>query len=326
MALSYDRTRLQAQVCDLLARGYRLWQVEAIDGMPSRQTINRWRRADAGFAFNMAQARTYGRALVSELSPDRHAFDAGRAEAFLVKVRLGYPVRTLVRTDGQPGRDTLNAWKARAPGFADALVEAVAFARANRPLPWPFDQVVADQIVMRVNRGETLPALWKDPSLPGRDALRRWRKRVPAFDAVMRMAVLGGHRRRMRARVGCTPQLTERVMEAILMGGSLRSAGRAPGMPHPVTLYGWVRTRRDFAEAVQQACVDREDWFADAELTAAEEATPETMAQARRRIGEIRRRRGQTRRYPGAARRALEAVPPSMRRHPTSVIPRSAGG
>jgi hypothetical protein len=295
-----------------------LRQVEAAGGMPSRQTIIRWGRAEPAFAARMAEARGYGRARNGDAYGDPHAFDAGRAEAFLVRVRLGDAVRRLVRMDAHPGRETLNAWKARQPGFARDLEAAVAFARANRPLAWRFDWPTADRIMVRVSRGEPLPEIWKDPTLPGRAAMARWRRREPRFDGALKVAMTCGHRRRMAARVGCTPRRTQRIVAHIAEGGSILSAARAGRMPTAATLYRWVRTHRDFGDAVLQACIDREDWFADAVCDAAEavrsdQATGATSAQARRRIGEIRRRIGQTLRYPGAARRAWEATPPSRR-------------
>jgi hypothetical protein len=202
-------------------------------------------------------------------------------------------VRDLVKRPEWPNRERLDAWKRERPDFAQAIVAAAQFAREQRDRAWAkFDQDVADRIVLRVSKGETVPQVARDPKMPGETALRRWRRRRPDFDTVLKMAKLAGHRRRMRARCACTPELTEAIAHHIIHGGSLRSATQAvPGAPHPVTLYGWVRRHPDFAAEMAAAARFRDDMLRD------------RLLESEGQDGALRRRLGQ---LSGGAKRRPE--------------------
>lgn len=47
------------------------------------------------------------------------------------------------------------------------------------------------------------------------------------------------------------------ILERIRDGASLRQLGAEPGMPCARTLYAWMRRRPAFAEAILQACRER---------------------------------------------------------------------
>ncbi|HEY8573244.1 hypothetical protein [Phenylobacterium sp.] len=55
--------------------------------------------------------------------------------------------------------------------------------------PRPFDPKLAAHIVFRIYGGELLRDLWRDPALPGRFTLKRWRREVPEFSRAVRAAV-----------------------------------------------------------------------------------------------------------------------------------------
>lgn len=262
---AYPRAAMQAQVIAVIERGMRQAVMASLPSYPSRQTIYRWARADPGFAQNLAIARAWaagerrGRAIAAG------AYDPTRAEAFLLAVRRGTPVRALVRRPEWPSRERLNAWKRERPDFAKALADAALFARDGRDPDWTrFDQAVADQVVLRLSKGETVPQLSRDPHMPGETALRRWRRRYPEFDTVLKIAKGAGHRRRMQNRSACTPALTEAIAHHIIHGGSLRSAARSvANAPHHVTLYAWTRRHRDFATEIAAAKRFRDDMLVD---------------------------------------------------------------
>ena len=111
--------------------------------------------------------------------------------------------------------------------------------------------------------GETLPQLMADPRMPGREILRRWRRRNRSFDLQMTSALLARHRGRMRARGACTPEVVEMIYDLILEGETLHSLSGQHGLPHHVTMYGWMRTQRDFARAVKAARQFRRDFQAE---------------------------------------------------------------
>lgn len=239
--------------------------VEQLPGYPTRVTIHRWAKADPIFAQNLAYARAWaagerrGRAIATQ------GYDAARAEAFLLAVRRGTAVRDLVRMRQWPNRERLDAWRRERPEFAQAIVAAARFAREERDRAWAkFDQGVADRVVLRVSKGEALPQVARDPNMPGETALRRWRRRRPDFDTVLKMAKLAGHRRRMQRRCTCTPELTEAIAHHVIHGGSLMSAAQAvPGAPHHVTLYRWVRRHPDFAAEMAAAARFRDEMLLD---------------------------------------------------------------
>ncbi len=286
------RPATPAQVLARVESGMTLAVIASLDGYPARRTIHRWARADPGFAQALAYARAWGAGERRGRAIAARAYDPDLAEAFLQAVRRGTPVRDLVRQPPWPNRERLTAWKRERPDFAQALAEAAQFAREGRDPAWTrFDQAVADQVVLRVSRGESVPQVARDPDMPGETALRRWRRRRPEFDAVLKAAKRAGHRRRMQGRCACTPELTEAVVRHILHGGSLRSAAQAvPGAPHPVTLYAWTRRHPAFATEIAAAKRFRDDMLADREL--------ESGAQG----GALRKRLGQL--SGGARRRA----------------------
>jgi len=262
---AYPRAQMQAQVLARMERGMSQAAIAALPGYPSRQTIHRWARADPDFARQLTYARSWGRDERRGHALQAQGYDHARAEAFLLAVRRGTPVRQLVRHREWPHRDRLDAWKRERPDFAQALKDAAQFAREARDPAWArFDPAVADQIVLRLSKGETVPDLARDPAMPGETALRRWRRRHPHFDTVLKIAKQAGHRRRMQARSACTPALTEAIAHHILHGGSLRSAAQAvAGAPHPVTLYAWLRRHPAFAEEIAAARRFRDDMLVD---------------------------------------------------------------
>jgi hypothetical protein len=290
---SYARAETQARVLARIEAGYTARGLSELGGYPCRRTLWRWARQDPGFAAQLARARDWRRAVRREAALAREAFDEGRAEAFLLRVRRGETVRALVRTPGQPNRDVLDAWKRLRPDFARALAAAARFSAELREPDWPFDQAAADRIVVRVSRGEELRAIEKEPGAPGRVALRRWRRRHPEFAAALKLAGLAGHQGRMAGRRLCTPALTARIAAHVRRGGSLASASGLDGAPHRVTLYGWMRTRPDFAREIRWAQAERDDRLLDRALEVVEGSTPQTAAADRVRLGALRRRMGQ---------------------------------
>jgi hypothetical protein len=289
---AYPRAAMQAQVLARLESGMTLATVASLPGYPSRQTIHRWAKADPIFAQNLAYARAWAAGERRGWAIAAEGYDAARAEAFLLAVRRGAAVRDLVKMPEWPNRDRLDAWKRERPEFAPALAKAARFAREERDRAWAkFDQDVADRVVLRVSKGETVPQVARDPTMPGETALRRWRRRRPEFDTVLKMAKLAGHRRRMAKRCACTPELTEAIAHHIIHGGSLRSAAQTvPGAPHHVTLYGWARRRPDFAAEMAAAARFRDTMLLD------------RILESDARDGPLRQRLGQL--SGGAKRRA----------------------
>lgn len=306
MRPAYDNpAELKARICERHERGLRLEQIARIPGLPSTATIMRWQRADPDFARQLASARMWGRALVKESRGD-FTFDAPAAEDFLRRVRMGEGVCAILRSPGPPTRNKLNAWKRLRPDFAAELEQAKREARRpRRPEYFPYDEAVADRIILQVVAGVRVRCLRRtDPSLPGTPTLQRWRRQHPDFDGAIRIAMRHGHLRNVRAaaRDGCTPHMAASVIRRIRAGATLRQVGETPGLPPAGTLYAWIRKRPDFAAAVMHAYRDRQLFFAEEVGDLARTCTPDAAAGTERAFARLRRREGGARPWPGQKR------------------------
>lgn len=293
MRPAYPRTEMERRICEAVEAGATLAELETRPGFPCRLTVYRWAKDSPAFAQRLKDARVWRRGARIEARTAATAFSASLAEAFLLRVRRGEAVRDLVRQPGQPSREILNAWKRERPAFARDLAAAVRFARELRPGHWDrYDEAAADEIIVRLSHGEPMPKVLADPTLPGAEPLRRWRRSRPEFDRAIRTAQLAGQRLRMRRRRRLTPKLQMEIVERIGRGASLHAISKLPGMPHYVTLYGWLRRDPEFARLVRAAAREREQLLLQKASDIAEAATPATAARAQRRIGEIRKQLG----------------------------------
>lgn len=296
-----EGARLRSEIVARVAAGEPLRVVCAAAGMPGRQTVRAWARADALFAADLGRAE-------AALAAGRLRFDEAKAAALLARARAGEAINGLLREAGMPGRRAYRHWCASQPPFAEAVF--ALRRRRDQEIGWrgrarlrAWDAALGDQILVAVIRGATLAgALAADPALPSLPVVRRWRREQPAFDAELRAVLVVRQRRHGRAR-GCTPQVAQRIVDRIVEGGSFNSIGREPGMPSRQTLRAWVRARPDFARAVARACEDREDWYDDQILMISEAATPATLEVAKRQVGRIKRQLVRLRHRPGAAHR-----------------------
>jgi hypothetical protein len=111
----------------------------------------------------------------------------------------------------------------------------------------PYDQALAQRVLARIAAGEMLRDLWRDPALPTRGDLRRWRQTHPDFNARLRGAVNAARGRRMSTySQACAGTILGRIGQ----GESLRAICRDPDMPSLVTVMLWLKERRDFAGAM----------------------------------------------------------------------------
>jgi transposase-like protein len=289
---AYPRAETQARIVARVEVGWTVRALAREPGFPCVKTVMRWRREDEGFAQRLAGARNLRNGVWTEARWARTAFDPVRAEAFLLEVRRGTPVEALLRRPEWPSRRGLNAWKRQRPAFAAEILEAARFSQSFGRRRWQFDWTLADEIVRRVHRGETLAAVSADPGLPGPVSLARWRRERPEFDAALRLAAKDGFRRLRRARGAPPPQVVKAIVRHIRRGGSISSAVRQPGMPGAATVYRWRDRWPDFARDLYWAQVERDERLRDQALMIAETCTPETIGAARARLADIYGRLG----------------------------------
>jgi len=228
-----------------------------------------WRRADPGFAAELAAARRRG------VWVRTRRFDAAVASAFLARRAAGETVRSLLGKPGMPSQRAYRHWRLTEPSFQAALWRLRGARYAVRSSTghgrWrAWDPALADRITLRVLKGAILRRLLAaDPSLPSLAVVARWRREVPAWDETLRTAMRVGRDARGR-RVGrpggvgpggavyggggrCAPGVADAVISRVLAGASLRAVAREPGMPCARTLYRWMARRPEFAEAVWAA-------------------------------------------------------------------------
>jgi hypothetical protein len=297
-----DVARLKAEIVARVDAGEALRAVCASPGLPAEHTARVWAKADPAFGAALAAARRQGawRRLWT--------FDEAQAAAFLARARSGEPINSLFGQPGMPSRETYRRWKAAQPPFAEA-VHALRQRRdaqlgeKGRARRRPFDQALADRIIVRLNAGvcgrlRLEDVLAGDPDLPGAVILTRWRREQPEFDQVLRMIASA-----RRWAVAPVPEpVVDRVVSHIVEGGSLASFSRLPGAPSQGKLRRW---RRDpnFARKVARACEWREEWYRDQILMAAQDAAPGTAKETQRRIGALKRHLGRLCHRPGPVRR-----------------------
>jgi len=258
------RDGMVGRLIQRLEGGWTLHRACREPGAPSRQTVHNWTRDDPTLRERLRRAQAWGVQFRPRHNPDRFRYDYDRVDRFLARVRLGASVEAMQAAREAPDRQTIRAWKLMRPEFVDqyeTAKRAAAAARRTRPRRRrPFDPGVADRIVARVNRGDTLAALVREDGMPGRKALRRWRRTQPGFAFALRLAVKGGQRNRARARAGPGPELTRRIGHAIAAGATIKALCARPGMPNIATFYVWQRRYPAFAAVVGNAR-DFRDWM-----------------------------------------------------------------
>ena len=295
-----NQSRLKLDILDRIAAGERLTDICADPAMPSDASVLAWGRRDPEFAAALADARRRADHI------RRYAFDEAKAQAILARVRTGEKLLAILREPEMPSRKVCAYWRATQAHFQEELWRLHNQQRNDRHQRlrdsfWPFDQAVADRIMVRVARGEPLGQVNADPALPGRGLLNRWRRERPEYDRLLRGAVVMGRRlRRGKAPRRRTPELTEAILDGIVLGESLASLARRPDMPSAPTLYAWVAADEAFARQVDQACDLRELWLEDQVNRLADAPAPPTLKEWRARVSPALRRRGQLTTRPGS--------------------------
>lgn len=305
---------IKIEVLARIAQGALLKDVCAQPGMPVVRTVLQWASKDPLFGPELKIAYARG-------AYRRMAFDPAKAKAFIARMAAGERIKSILNDPEMPGRRTYQHWLTLDVTFAEDVHrlkgdKAAARVQRSHERRMVWDPDVGDRILGQVARGRYLRELLKsDPSLPCLDIVRRWRREQPEFDKVLRRYIDVWRRRRGQRPSLCTSELTQRIVDHLVEGHSLHSIGKMPGMPAGGTLYEWVAKRPDFAAAVAQACVDREDWYNDRIFEIELTATPRTATETARRAGPLKRQLTRLRHRPGAKRRrATEAAISTLNR------------
>ena len=305
-----DRARLKAEIVARVEAGETVALICADAAMPCAESVQVWRRGDAGFAGALDAARARWAA---GRSP--YPFSEAAAEAFLARVRAGETVNDLLGRPGMPSQRAYRYWRRTQGAFAEELwrLRAVRYAghsgvAHSRWRAW--DEAVADRITLSVMRGAVMRKLLAaDPALPCLAVVERWRREHREWDGALRMAMRAGRLVREKAWTlqPLTPELIDLIGERIVGGASLRSLGVEPEMPCPTTLYKWVALSPAFAREVAVACHWREEFYNDQMVDICQRNGPFGLALTKRQAWPLQWRVNQLAKRPGWKRRR-EAV------------------
>jgi hypothetical protein len=266
---------LRQNILERIAAGERLSHICAEPGMPCHESVWAWAKAEPLFGEALAAARRKAN------WARRWRFDEAKAKALLARLAAGEGIVSILRDPAMPSRGVYRYWRQTEAPFQEAvhrLNQLKEQQKAERP-PNPlreFDQALADRIVSRVAHGEGLHSILNAANgLPCRNVVIRWRREQPDFDLALKIA-LRVKRRQPAPTPSYTPAVVEAITAQVRQGVSLATLGLRPDMPCRATLYEWMRTRPDFAAAVEQAHAERADWYCDLILELSEQ--PRTPA------------------------------------------------
>lgn len=303
-----DRNARKAEILRRVAAGETLRAVCAAPGMPRPRTVFGWTWTDKSFDDALAEAQRKGRWL-------RHrAFDEDKARAFLARLAAGEPIGRLVEAPGMPNALTLAHWRAEQGQFGAEVLRLVRMHRAARAAargearraryrPWTEED--GDRVLVRLARGEPIAGLARaDPTLPEPWLIHRWRHESREFAHDLAVTLKTARRRRPARHARLRREaVVEALLEAIAQGGTFSSLQGQNGLPTRQTLARWVRNDRAFAEAIAQACRDREEGLVAAQLDILARAGAMSDAKLRRLLAPLRRRVASLRTRPGSRRR-----------------------
>lgn len=300
-----DRPHIQREILARVEAGETVRAICAGAGMPCPQSVTNWARWDPdGFGAALRAAR--GRALERR----KDGYDEAVAQAVLARLRAGARLDDIWREPGMPGQHQWYRWVRSQAHIAEEYYGLVRQRAATRMLRMrqgryrAFDPAVGERLYLRLWGGEPLRAVLRsDKAFPSLAVLARWRRENPGFGQMIADVLRGWRRRRARERTRCTPEVTEKVYRALAQGHSLRSISRMPGAPSQKALYNWVRERERFARAVAWGCYDREEWFMDRIVEAAERSGARTKREVTRATAPWVRQMTRLRKQPGWKRR-----------------------
>jgi hypothetical protein len=155
--------------------------------------------------------------------------------------------------------------------------------------PWRrYSDALGTVICARAQRGESLTAICADEGLPCRATVRVWAKTRPGFGARLLAAVKAGRGTQAGRRPVWCRHVAALICERIAMGMTTRQAVDLPGLPCETTVYGWLQTRPEFAEAYGRARLWQAHRRFDQVWEIAEAAEPGTAFVARVKIDAAR--------------------------------------
>jgi len=115
-------------------------------------------------------------------------FSAELARRILRRVAQGEPLLAICAEPGMPTHGSVRNWAKTRKPFGRALALAREAAAADDPANVGFCPDTAREIFARLCEGEPLYHICRDPRMPGKSTVYRWRERNADFDRSIRLA------------------------------------------------------------------------------------------------------------------------------------------
>jgi hypothetical protein len=163
-----------------------------------------------------------------------------------------------------------------------------ALRRNRQYVKW--SEALGRRICERMAKGERLAVICRDPGMPTPEAVAKWSRSKPSFEAALAWAKRLQRREAQRgwsAKTVCV-QLSDEVFQRLCEGDSLTAIGRDPQMPSMATLMRWRKSFPEFEETVQLGMRVRAERMADEGWEMALAATPETAYLTNVQLGQLR--------------------------------------
>jgi len=143
----------------------------------------------------------------------------------------------------------------------------------------------------RLEAGESLCAICRDPLMPQRWQLDRWRAADPELDEMLNRAraraTAAGLWTR-KASHGWSEALADELLRRVAAGRSLVEVCAEADMPHAVTVSRWLKARPEFLERYLEARQAQADALFDLAWKIARDASEEDWRTARLKIDTIK--------------------------------------
>jgi transposase-like protein len=145
---------------------------------------------------------------------------------------------------------------------------------------------VARRVIARLQSGESLRSICRDPEMPHRATLALWREKIPEFAEAVRLARAatgwGGSR-----ALWCEATAMK-IFARMCEGETLTSICRDPDMPSFTTVWNWRRDRPAFRQALETAQRIQAERLCDEGWEIAKAVTPQTAYATQVQLGHLR--------------------------------------
>jgi hypothetical protein len=169
-------------------------------------------------------------------------------------LEAGATLGRLAARPGWPSRQTVYRWSLDDPDFARRLQAARGWRRGLGVQAGPvFDEALASAFLLRVRRGEAVRQLVREPGLPNRDRLNRWKRERPDFAAELEAAARFSQTLRPPAWARFDEAASDVIVARVASGLSLPRVLADPDLPGETAVRRWRAREPDFDKALRTA-------------------------------------------------------------------------